>query len=75
MILKDGNAAIEFYKKGFGVEERSRMKSPDGRVAHAEGKYNIDNLYSHITLFRLFCILYLYLVTITQTLYYILIIN
>lgn len=38
LIVKDGNAAIEFYKKGFDVEERSRMKSPDGRVAHAELK-------------------------------------
>ena len=36
LIVKDGNAAIEFYKKGFDVEERHRMKSPDGRVAHAE---------------------------------------
>lgn len=36
--MKDGNAAIEFYKKGFDVEERSRMKSPDGRVAQAELK-------------------------------------
>jgi len=38
LIVKDGNAAIEFYKKGFDVEERHRMKSPDGRVAHAELK-------------------------------------
>jgi len=38
LIVKDGNAAIEFYKKGFDAEERSRMKSPDGRVAHAELK-------------------------------------
>ncbi len=38
LIVKDGNAAIEFYKNGFDVEERSRMKSPDGRVAHAELK-------------------------------------
>jgi len=38
LIVKNGDAAIEFYKKGFGAEERSRMKSPDGRVAHAELK-------------------------------------
>jgi PhnB protein len=38
LIVKDGNAAIEFYKKGSDVEERHRMKSPDGRVAHAELK-------------------------------------
>ncbi|TLX68996.1 MAG: VOC family protein [Thaumarchaeota archaeon] len=36
LIVKDGNAAIEFYKKGFGAEERHRMKSPDGRIGHAE---------------------------------------
>ena len=38
LIVKNGDEAIEFYKKGFGVEERCRMKSPDGRVAHAELK-------------------------------------
>lgn len=27
LIVKDGNAAIEFYKKGFDVEERHRMES------------------------------------------------
>lgn len=38
LIVKNGDAAIEFYKKGFGAEERCRMKSPDGRVAQAELK-------------------------------------
>ena len=38
LIVKNGDEAIEFYKKGFGVEERCRMKAPDGRVAHAELK-------------------------------------
>jgi PhnB protein len=38
LIVKNGDKAIEFYKNGFGVEERCRMKSPDGRVAHAELK-------------------------------------
>jgi PhnB protein len=38
LIVKDGEAAIEFYKKGFGAEERHRMKGPDGRIAHAEMK-------------------------------------
>lgn len=36
LIVKNGDEAIEFYKNGFGVEERCRMKAPDGRVAHAE---------------------------------------
>lgn len=35
LIVKNGDAAIEFYKKGFGAQERRRMNSPDGRVAHA----------------------------------------
>ncbi len=38
LIVKDGEAAIEFYKKSFGAEERHRMKGPDGRIAHAELK-------------------------------------
>ena len=38
LIVKNGDKAIEFYKNGFGVEERCSMKSPDGRVAHAELK-------------------------------------
>lgn len=38
LIVNKGDEAIEFYKKGFGVEERYRMKGPDGRVAHAELK-------------------------------------
>ena len=38
LIVKNGDAAIEFYKKAFGAEERRIMKGPDGRVAHAELK-------------------------------------
>ena len=38
LIVKNGDEAIEFYNNGFGVEDRSRMKGPDGRVAHAELK-------------------------------------
>lgn len=38
LIVKNGDEAIEFYKKGFGVQERGRMNGPDGRVAHAELK-------------------------------------
>lgn len=38
LIVKNGDEAIEFYKNGFGVEERCCMKGPDGRVAHAELK-------------------------------------
>ena len=36
LVLKDAHRAIEFYKRAFGAEERFRMPTPDGRVAHAE---------------------------------------
>jgi PhnB protein len=28
--------AIKFYEKAFGARERTRMQSPDGKIAHAE---------------------------------------
>jgi PhnB protein len=37
LLVKGRNAAVEFYKKGFGAEERG-MKTPDGKTAHAELK-------------------------------------
>jgi len=36
LALKDAHRAIEFYRKAFGAEERFRMPTPDGKVAHAE---------------------------------------
>ena len=36
LVLKDAHRAIEFYKKAFGAEERFRMPTPDGKIAHAE---------------------------------------
>src|SRR2546428_932100 len=36
LVLKDAHRAIEFYKRAFGAEERFRMPTPDGQVAHAE---------------------------------------
>jgi PhnB protein len=36
LCVKDGAAAIEFYKKAFGAKEIMRMAQPDGRVGHAE---------------------------------------
>ena len=36
LVLKDAHRAIEFYKRAFGAEERFRMPTPDGKVAHAE---------------------------------------
>jgi uncharacterized glyoxalase superfamily protein PhnB len=39
VIVKDAARAIDFYKKAFGAEERSRLSGPDGRsVVHAELK-------------------------------------
>ena len=36
LAVDDATAAIEFYKRAFGATERSRMPSPDGKIAHAE---------------------------------------
>jgi PhnB protein len=36
LIVKGGAAALEFYKKAFGAEERMRCPMPDGRMGHAE---------------------------------------
>ena len=36
---RDGNAAIEFYKRAFGVEEQFRLTEPGGRIGHAELKF------------------------------------
>lgn len=37
LTVKDGNAAIAFYKKAFGAEEIARMPGPDGKsIMHAE---------------------------------------
>jgi PhnB protein len=38
LTVKDAARAIEFYKQAFGAEERGVMKSPDGKVMHAELK-------------------------------------
>jgi PhnB protein len=36
LAVDDAAAAIEFYKKAFGAEERMRMDAPGGRIGHAE---------------------------------------
>ena len=36
LTVKDGAAAIDFYKKAFGATELFRMAQPDGRMGHAE---------------------------------------
>jgi PhnB protein len=37
IVVTDGVAAIEFYKKAFGARENSRLMSPDGKaLMHAQ---------------------------------------
>jgi len=36
LIFDDSAKAIDFYKKAFGAEEKSRALGPDGKVMHAE---------------------------------------
>ncbi len=37
LVVKDGAAAIEFYKKAFGAEELYRLVDPEsGQIGHAE---------------------------------------
>lgn len=38
ITVKDGAAAIDFYKRAFGAEEVVRMTDPSGRVSHADLK-------------------------------------
>ena len=36
MTVKDGRAALDFYKKAFGAEKVLQLDMPDGSIAHAE---------------------------------------
>jgi uncharacterized glyoxalase superfamily protein PhnB len=36
LCVSDANAAIEFYKRAFGVREKFRLAEPSGRIGHAE---------------------------------------
>lgn len=39
LVVRDANRAIDFYKRAFGAEVRSRVPGPDGKsVMHAELK-------------------------------------
>lgn len=44
LIVKDGNAALEFYKKAFGATELMSMPTADGKVAHAELRVGDSNI-------------------------------
>jgi len=36
MTVRDATRAVEFYKQAFGAVEKGVMKSPDGKIMHAE---------------------------------------
>ncbi|MCH5378015.1 MAG: VOC family protein [Planctomycetes bacterium] len=36
LIVDDGAAALEFYRRAFGARERLRMPAPGSKVGHAE---------------------------------------
>ena len=36
LAIKNGVAALEFYKKAFGATETYKLLMPDGRLGHAE---------------------------------------
>jgi PhnB protein len=36
LVVRDANAAIDFYRRAFGASEVSRMAGPDGKIMHAE---------------------------------------
>ena len=38
LVVNDGSAAIEFYKKAFGAKEVLRHKTPDGKILNAQLK-------------------------------------
>ena len=38
LVVAGAVKAIDFYKKAFGAEEKSRYAGPDGRIMHAEIK-------------------------------------
>lgn len=38
LVVRDAAAAIDFYKKALNAQELSRMKTPDGKIGHAELK-------------------------------------
>lgn len=38
LVVHDAAQAIDFYARAFEAEERARIPTPDGRIAHAELK-------------------------------------
>src|SRR5215472_7798142 len=40
LVVKDAEAALDFYQRAFGFEKRFTMPGPDGRLRHAEVKHH-----------------------------------
>jgi uncharacterized glyoxalase superfamily protein PhnB len=36
LVVKDGDAALDFYQRAFGFEKRLAIPGPDGRLKHGE---------------------------------------
>ena len=45
LIMDDAAAAIEWYKKALGAQERSRAVGPDGKIMHAELRIGGSSIY------------------------------
>lgn len=46
-VVDSASAAIEFYKRAFGAEERMRMPGPDNLIMHAELQIGNSTLMVH----------------------------
>lgn len=47
IVVKDADAALDFYQRAFGFEKTFSMPGPDGRSMHAEMSYrNISIMFS-----------------------------
>ena len=38
LIVQDGNAALDFYRRAFNAEQVERIDAPGGKIGHAEVK-------------------------------------
>lgn len=47
LTLDDAAKAIDWYKRAFGAEERSRAVGPDGKVLHAEIRIGDSSIMLH----------------------------
>ena len=45
LVVKNAAQAIEFYKKAFGAQERSRFEMPGGTIGHAELKIGDSSIF------------------------------